>query len=244
MALTGASRHIRRLPVGVATQRVDVGRPPSRPLVFVHRGRPAISSEVCLRWSTIRHPLVIVELSSASAGKRTRNVRSFAHLAVGPLLALGCGVVRSIASLFALVSLLAHPLGREGDVTLSTVVPGNRVPHPAPTTVSSLIDGTPTAYYAVILKPVAGRELSLPIVQRHAHHLAELDAQGRLVMAGPFVDSPLGLLIMKGSTKAEIRRILNADPMITSGIKTFDIATWVLATRENGFMPPIPSQTR
>lgn len=114
------------------------------------------------------------------------------------------------------------------------------MPHPASATVSSSSDGTPTAYYAVILKPVAGRELSLPIVQKHARHLAELDAQGKLVMAGPFVDNPLGLLIMKGSSKAEITHILNEDPMITSGVKTFEVATWVLANRGNKFMPPIP----
>jgi uncharacterized protein YciI len=119
--------------------------------------------------------------------------------------------VRSIACLFALLSFLGHPAG-----------------------------GTPTIYYAVILKPVAGRELSLPIVEKHARHLAELDAQGKLVMAGPFVDNPLGLLIMKGSSKAEITHILNDDPMITSGAKTFEVATWVLANRGNKFMPPIP----
>jgi uncharacterized protein YciI len=117
------------------------------------------------------------------------------------------------------------------------------VPHPSSTRVSSSSEGIPTSYYAVILKPVAGRELSLPIVQKHARHLAELDAQGKLVMAGPFVDNPLGLLIMKASSKAEIMHILNEDPMITSGVKTFDVATWVLANRGNNFMPPIPPPT-
>jgi uncharacterized protein len=148
--------------------------------------------------------------------------------------------VRSVASLFALLSFLAHPVGRAGDLALSMFAREDRVPHPASTKVSSSSDGTPTGYFAVFLKPVAGRALSLPIVQKHAQHLAELDAQGKLVMAGPFVDNPLGLLIMKGSNKAEIAHILNEDPMITSGVKTFEVATWVLATRGNKFMPPIP----
>ncbi|HTB61760.1 MAG TPA: YciI family protein [Polyangia bacterium] len=116
--------------------------------------------------------------------------------------------------------------------------------HPASTKVASSGDGTPTTYYAVILKPVPGRQLSLPIVQRHAQHLAELDAQGTLVMAGPFVDNPLGLLVMKGSSKAEIKHVMSVDPMITSGVRTFEVATWVLATRENKFMPPIPPPQR
>ena len=59
-------------------------------------------------------------------------------------------------------------------------------------------------------------------------------------MAGPFVDNPLGLLILKGSSKAEITQILNEDPFITSGVKTFEVATWALANRGNKFMPPIP----
>lgn len=121
--------------------------------------------------------------------------------------------MRSMAFAFALLSLLARSAG--GDVT-------------------------PTTYYAVILKPVAGRELSLPIVQQHARHLAELDAQGKLVMAGPFIDSPLGLLVMRGASKAEIVRILNDDPMITGGVRTFEVATWVQATRANKFMPSLP----
>jgi len=114
------------------------------------------------------------------------------------------------------------------------------VPHPVLMKVSSSSDGKPTTYYAIILKPVPGHELSLPIVQKHAQHLAELDAQGKLVIAGPFVDNPLGLLVMKGSSKAEITQIMNEDPMITSGVRTFEVATWLLATRENKFMPPIP----
>ena len=112
--------------------------------------------------------------------------------------------------------------------------------HSASTKVSSSSEATPTTYYAVILKSVPGHELSLPIVRKHAQHLAELDAQGKLVMAGPFVDNPLGLLVMKGSSKAEITHIMNEDPMITSGLRTCEVATWLLATRENKFMPPIP----
>jgi uncharacterized protein len=152
--------------------------------------------------------------------------------------------MRSIASLFALLSVIAHPAERTGDVTISSVARGDRTPHLPLTKVSSSKDRTPTTYYAVILKPVAGRELSLPIVQKHAQHLAELDAHGKLVMAGPFVDNPLGLLIMKASSKAEITHILNEDPMITSGVKTFEVATWLLATRGNKFMPPITPQSR
>jgi uncharacterized protein len=146
--------------------------------------------------------------------------------------------MRSIASLCALLGFLAGPAGRAVDVP--TVGRGARVPHPASTKVSSSSDGAPTTYYAVILKPVPGHVLSLPIVQKHAQHLAELDAQGTLVMAGPFVDNPLGLLIMKGSNKAEITHIMNEDPMMTSGVRTFEVATWVLANRGNKFMPPIP----
>jgi len=145
--------------------------------------------------------------------------------------------MRSIAALSALLGFLAGPAGRAVD---GPVGRGARVPHPASPKVSSSSDGAPTTYYAVILKPVPGHELSLPIVQKHAQHLAELDAQGKLVMAGPFTDSPLGLLIMKGSSKGEITHIMNEDPMVTSGVRTFEVDTWVLANRGNQFMPPIP----
>ena len=99
-----------------------------------------------------------------------------------------------------------------------------------------------TKYYAVLLKPVEGRALSLPLVQGHAQHLAALNAQGKLLLAGPFVDHPWGLLVLKGASKTEIIQILNEDPFITSGVKTFEVATWVMATRENNFMPPLSTE--
>jgi uncharacterized protein YciI len=102
--------------------------------------------------------------------------------------------------------------------------------------------GPVTTYFAVILKPVEGRDLSLPLLQKHAQHLAELDEQRRLVMAGPFVDSPLGLLILKGSSKAEITQILNEDPLVQGGVRTFEVATWLMADRGNNFMPALSDE--
>ena len=98
---------------------------------------------------------------------------------------------------------------------------------------------TVTKYFAVLLKPVEGRELPLPLVEKHAQHLADLNAQGKLLLAGPFADHPWGLVILEGSSKTEIIQIFNEDPFITSGVKTFEVATWVMATRENHFMPPL-----
>ena len=43
--------------------------------------------------------------------------------------------------------------------------------------------GPVTTYFAVILKPVESRDLSLPLLQKHAQHLAELDERYR-----PFAD--------------------------------------------------------
>jgi len=67
-------------------------------------------------------------------------------------------------------------------------------------------------YYAVILVPTESRELNKEVVAKHAEHLRELDADGKLVLAGPFTDHPTGMLILRGENKDEIKSIVDEDP--------------------------------
>jgi uncharacterized protein YciI len=92
-------------------------------------------------------------------------------------------------------------------------------------------------YFAVILQPVESKELTTEAIAKHAQHLHELDTDGKLVLAGPFIDHPTGLLILRGENKDEIKSIMDEDPLIQGGFRTFEVRTWLMANRTNNYLP-------
>jgi uncharacterized protein YciI len=94
-------------------------------------------------------------------------------------------------------------------------------------------------YYAVVMNKVENRELTDEIIQHHARHLAELDEEGKLVLAGPFTDHPSSLIVLKTKSKSEAIKIADVDPLIREGVRTFEVRTWLIANRENNFLPQI-----
>jgi uncharacterized protein len=92
-------------------------------------------------------------------------------------------------------------------------------------------------YYAVELIPVEGRELTPDLIARHAAHLRELDEDGKLVLAGPFTDDPRGLLVLNCADTAAASAILEADPLVGAGVRTYRVHSWLIATAGNGYTP-------
>jgi uncharacterized protein YciI len=92
-------------------------------------------------------------------------------------------------------------------------------------------------YYVVILQPVESRELNNEVVAKHAQHLRELDVDGKLVLAGPFTDHPSGLLVLRSKNKDEIKSIMEQDPLIQGGFRSYEVRTWLMADRTNNYLP-------
>jgi uncharacterized protein YciI len=92
-------------------------------------------------------------------------------------------------------------------------------------------------YYVVILQPVESRELNHEAVAKHARHLHDLDVDGKLVLAGPFTDHPSGLLVLRSNSKDEIKTIMEQDPLVQGGLRTYEIRTWLMANRTNNYLP-------
>jgi uncharacterized protein YciI len=62
------------------------------------------------------------------------------------------------------------------------------------------------------------------IMQVHAGHLAELHAQGVLILAGPtFGPINTGITVIEADDEAAATAIMNADPAITSGLMTGEL---------------------
>jgi uncharacterized protein len=93
-------------------------------------------------------------------------------------------------------------------------------------------------YYAVILQPPGEpKKLNNEVVAEHAQHLRELDAGGRLVLAGLFTDHPSGLLVLRANNKDEIKSTMDRDPLVRGGFRSYEIRTWLMANEKNNYMP-------
>jgi uncharacterized protein YciI len=112
-----------------------------------------------------------------------------------------------------------------------------RVPEPERRRQEIAVGMANLTYYAVELIPVEGHALSHDVIASHAEHLRELDRQGKLVLAGPFADDPRGLLVLNCDDHREAEAVLDVDPLIVGGIRTYRISTWLIADADNDYSP-------
>lgn len=66
------------------------------------------------------------------------------------------------------------------------------------------------------------------ILSRHLQNIRRLAADGKLVLAGPFMDdSPMaGIFIINEADTAKARILVNTDPAIKAGIFTIELHPW------------------
>jgi uncharacterized protein YciI len=94
-------------------------------------------------------------------------------------------------------------------------------------------------YYLILLNSVPGRPLSAEVVDLHAAHLAQLDSDGKLVLAGPIPDRAGGLIVLRIGSLAEARAIAEEDPLVRGQYQTYEVSAWLLSSRENNYRPNI-----
>jgi uncharacterized protein YciI len=94
-------------------------------------------------------------------------------------------------------------------------------------------------YYLIFLHSIPERPLSPEVVALHAAHLAELDDSGELVMAGPLIERAGGLIVLRTATVAEAISIAEEDPLVRGAYQTYELGTWLMSNRQNGYRPDI-----
>jgi uncharacterized protein YciI len=90
--------------------------------------------------------------------------------------------------------------------------------------------------YVYLMSHRPGGRGTPELVKGHIAHLRRLDEQGRLVMCGPFKDYKGGMVVVKAESLDAARQIAESDPFIKEGFETYELRTWELACRENGFL--------
>jgi uncharacterized protein len=97
-------------------------------------------------------------------------------------------------------------------------------------------------YYLIFLNSIPGKQLSPEVVSLHAAHLEELDRDGKLVLAGPIPERAGGLIVLRTASLAEAKSIADEDPMIRGAYQTYELGTWLMSNRQNGYRPNIPAE--
>lgn len=90
--------------------------------------------------------------------------------------------------------------------------------------------------YVILLSLNPSRSLTKELVQGHVAHLRELDAQGKLVLCGPFADYKGGMVIIKAASREEADSIARRDPFVSSGAESYELRTWELSCEENNHL--------
>jgi uncharacterized protein len=94
-------------------------------------------------------------------------------------------------------------------------------------------------YYLIFLNSIPERPLSPEVVNLHAAHLAELDKDGKLVLAGPIPERAGGLIVLRVGSIAEARAIADEDPLVRGACQTYELGTWFMSNRQNDYRPNI-----
>ena len=58
------------------------------------------------------------------------------------------------------------------------------------------------------------------VMEEHFEYLKSLLAAGKLILAGPSLDPPFGIIVLEAESEEEARRLIEADPSVAAGIQT------------------------
>src|ERR1700730_5356464 len=87
--------------------------------------------------------------------------------------------------------------------------------------------------YVVLTTPIKPMSEILPLLPDHLNYMIDLEKRGMLFASGPFLagkDLPpgTGMTILRAGTFDEAEAIAGEDPLIKSGMRTFEVRTWQL----------------
>jgi uncharacterized protein YciI len=108
-----------------------------------------------------------------------------------------------------------------------------------PTSVIAENDSDDAVYYLLLAHGLPGKVPTAELLAEHGAHLARLDQQGKLALAGPFLDRLGGAIVLRTASQEEARRIAESDPMVRGGFETYELVPWKQATQRNHYLPKL-----
>lgn len=90
--------------------------------------------------------------------------------------------------------------------------------------------------YVILLSAVNETSASRRIVRDHVTYIRKLDADGKLVMCGPFTSVNGGMIIIRSNSMEEATKIAKSDPFVQSGARDFEVRSWELSCEANNHL--------
>jgi uncharacterized protein YciI len=75
------------------------------------------------------------------------------------------------------------------------------------------------------------------VMSAHFDYLKGLLERGKLILAGPSLDPPFGVIVFEAESEEEARRVIAADPSVAAGVQTPELHPFrasLLRGREQG----------
>ncbi|MCF2872576.1 YciI family protein [Octadecabacter sp. G9-8] len=97
--------------------------------------------------------------------------------------------------------------------------------------------------------PAGDMDLVKSTLPAHLAYQKEVEAKGKLVMAGPVSDATgdmmeaEGMIIYRAANLDDARAIANADPMHAVGARTYDVRKWLVNEGSLSFTVSLSSQS-
>jgi uncharacterized protein len=103
-------------------------------------------------------------------------------------------------------------------------------------------------FYAVFSQPSSAPEKLKPLLPAHLEYMIGLEKRGLLFASGPLSDgagppSGAGLTILRAASAQEARALAEADPFVTSGVRTFEIKEWTIMEGSLGLKVNLSDQS-
>jgi len=80
------------------------------------------------------------------------------------------------------------------------------------------------------------KPLNQEVIHEHVEFLKWLKVENKLVLCGPFSDYPGGLVVLVANDKEEAIMLIEKDPFIKHGYKSYEFRTIELANEENNYL--------
>jgi uncharacterized protein len=86
--------------------------------------------------------------------------------------------------------------------------------------------------FVALSKAIASPAQMLPHVEEHLEYMNRMENEGKLFASGPFLQEGVlvgdGMTILQTDTIEEAYAIMQAEPLIGRGLRTFDLRPWEL----------------
>ncbi|MFA5161843.1 MAG: YciI family protein [Elusimicrobiales bacterium] len=90
--------------------------------------------------------------------------------------------------------------------------------------------------YAYLLTHKNSSKRSDALIAEHVAYVRKLDAEGKLVICGPFLNYKGGMVVVRAGSIEEAQKIAEVDPFVKSGFESYDLRVWMIGCKENNFL--------